>query len=548
MFPALQHDPKVLRFVARPASRAASARAGRFRQRVLILGRTPLAERLVQEIDARPFSRRTVVGVVEDVSPCRLRELVAELRPDVIVVAQVERRGCTPVGALLDSCVPGGVVVEDANDFYEQMTGKLAIESLRPTSILFSRRFRPSRFHRVFARALTFAAALGGLLVLSPLMALIAIAIKLDSPGPVLFRQERAGLHRRPFTLLKFRTMRQAADERRSEWAADNGDRITRVGRWLRGLRLDELPQFINMLRGEMNLVGPRPHPVSNLGLFTLVARNLNDLPGASIGYYQLRSLVPPGLTGWAQVRFGYANNLEEEIEKLRFDLYYVKHASPWLDLRILARTAAGLVSGGFRDGSTRLACACLALLAAASPCMAQPAVAPHTAAAAVPEEYIIGPEDVLDVAVWNNTAVSRTVPVRPDGKISLPLLNDVQAAGLTPTQLKQAISGALAPYIASPEVSLIVSEVNSFKVTVMGEVKTPGRYELRSAATVLDLLALAGGFTDFAARSRITILRREGDTTRHLRFDYTKVGKRGGSAASANNPVVRPGDIILVP
>jgi lipopolysaccharide/colanic/teichoic acid biosynthesis glycosyltransferase len=140
----------------------------------------------------------------------------------------------------------------------------------------------------------------------------------------------------------------------RSEWAADNCDRVTRVGKWLRAWRLDELPQFINIVRGEMNLVGPRPHPVSNLDLFTLVARNLNELSGVAIGYYELRSMVRPGLTGWAQVRYGYANNLEEEIEKLRFDLYYVKHASPWLDLRILFETARVMLCGRLLDGSAK--------------------------------------------------------------------------------------------------------------------------------------------------------------------------------------------------
>jgi lipopolysaccharide/colanic/teichoic acid biosynthesis glycosyltransferase len=137
-----------------------------------------------------------------------------------------------------------------------------------------------------------------------------------------------------------------------SEWAADNEARVTRVGKWLRTLRLDELPQFINILRGEMNLVGPRPHPVSNLELFTLVTRNLNETTGTSVSYYHLRSMVRPGLTGWAQVRYRYANNLEEEIEKLRYDLYYVKHVSVWLDFRILADTCRVLFSGGLSDGA----------------------------------------------------------------------------------------------------------------------------------------------------------------------------------------------------
>jgi lipopolysaccharide/colanic/teichoic acid biosynthesis glycosyltransferase len=131
----------------------------------------------------------------------------------------------------------------------------------------------------------------------------------------------------------------RAAGSQRAEWERDNRDRVTRVGKWLRAFRLDELPQFINILRGEMNLVGPRPHPVSNFELFTLVARNLNEVTGGAVGFYTLRSMVRPGITGWAQVRYRYANNLEEEIEKLRYDLYYIKYASPRMDLRILTET-----------------------------------------------------------------------------------------------------------------------------------------------------------------------------------------------------------------
>jgi lipopolysaccharide/colanic/teichoic acid biosynthesis glycosyltransferase len=164
-----------------------------------------------------------------------------------------------------------------------------------------------------------------GLMVLAPLLPLIALAIKLDSPGPVFFVQERVGRRGRPFQLLKFRTMRPAAREA-SAWAIDNTDRITRVGKWLRRFRIDELPQFVNVLRGEMSLVGPRPHPVSNFALFN-----------ERIPYYSLRAIIRPGVTGWAQVRYGYANDLAEEIEKMRHDLYYIKHRSFWLDLRIVA-------------------------------------------------------------------------------------------------------------------------------------------------------------------------------------------------------------------
>jgi polysaccharide export outer membrane protein len=177
----------------------------------------------------------------------------------------------------------------------------------------------------------------------------------------------------------------------------------------------------------------------------------------------------------------------------------------------------------------------------------------PQPAAASCMAAYVIGPEDVLEIAVWNNTNITRTVPVRPDGRISLPLLDDVQAAGLTPAQLREKLTGALTPYIPAPSVSVIVREIHSFKVTVMGQVKTPGRYELKGRATVLDLLAMAGGFTEFASRGRIVVLRQEGAETVRLRFRYENLATDDGGKAGRPDPVqenfcVKPGDIILVP
>jgi polysaccharide export outer membrane protein len=173
-----------------------------------------------------------------------------------------------------------------------------------------------------------------------------------------------------------------------------------------------------------------------------------------------------------------------------------------------------------------------------------QPAVAET---AAVP--YVIGPEDVIEVAVWGNADLSRTVPVRPDGKISLPLLHDLQASGLTPMQLRDAITAALDKFVADAVVSVIVREVHSVKVTVIGDVKTPGRYEVRSRTTVLDVLAMAGGLGQYAARGRITVLRREGDAVRSLPFDFDKVTARTGSGAAGQlNFCIQPGDIIVVP
>jgi polysaccharide biosynthesis/export protein len=158
---------------------------------------------------------------------------------------------------------------------------------------------------------------------------------------------------------------------------------------------------------------------------------------------------------------------------------------------------------------------------------------------------YRIGPEDVLSVSVWNNTAISRTVPVRPDGKISLPLINEVQAAGLTPTQLRDVLIKKLAEYVPSPEVSVMVQEVHSFKVSVLGEVKKAGRHEIKDRATVLDILAQAEGFGDFASRGRIIVLRREGKAMRQIPFNYNKVISNNGTV---ENFFLQPGDIIVVP
>ena len=158
--------------------------------------------------------------------------------------------------------------------------------------------------------------------------------------------------------------------------------------------------------------------------------------------------------------------------------------------------------------------------------------------------DYKIGPEDLLDISVWKNPELSRTVPVRPDGKVSLPLVNDIQAAGLTPTALRQQLIDRLAEFIPAPEVAVIVREVHSMKVAVVGSVKTPGRYELKSAATVLEMIALAQGFTDFAARDRVVVLRQVNGETKRIPFNYRKVA----AGDEQSNLVVQPGDIIVVP
>jgi len=165
---------------------------------------------------------------------------------------------------------------------------------------------------------------------------------------------------------------------------------------------------------------------------------------------------------------------------------------------------------------------------------------------------YVIGPDDVLDVTVWGNTEISRTVPVRPDGRISLPLLNDLQAAGLSPMALRDEVIKALRPYMPDASVSVVVLAVHSVKVAVLGDVKTPGSYEIKDRATVLDVLAMAGGFAEFADRDGIFVLRQESGQTRQIRFEYAKLtsknGRPGSNGAAALNFCVRAGDVVVVP
>jgi polysaccharide biosynthesis/export protein len=224
---------------------------------------------------------------------------------------------------------------------------------------------------------------------------------------------------------------------------------------------------------------------------------------------------------------------------------------------QLLAAAALLLTTGGAAFGQDAAAAAVTPTAAVAPAADSAPGAAPAAAAKpAVPatdiesalinsaNDYRIGPEDLLDISVWKNPELSRTVPVRPDGKVSLPLVNDIQASGLTPTTLRQQLIERFSEFIPAPEVAVIVREVHSMKVAVVGSVKTPGRYELKSAATVLELIALAQGFTDFAARDRIFILRQVNGATQRVPFNYRKVTSGDEQA----NLVVTSGDIIVVP
>jgi exopolysaccharide biosynthesis polyprenyl glycosylphosphotransferase len=331
----------------RPASQGVM-RSRPFTERVLLVGASPLARKLIDELDAQRDCRAIIVGVVDDPTvgdgPSRLRypvvgplerldKVIADVRPDRIIVALTDRPGRVPVRHLVHARA-GGVAVDDGVEVLESITGKIAIDSRAPTSLVVGQRLPNSRATLAVARGMSLVAAVVGLVGLALVIGLIALAIKLDSPGPVFVVQDRVGLRGKRFKLIKFRTMHPISGET-PLWFQDSFNRITSVGKWLRRFRLDELPQFVNILRGDMNLIGPRPHRVPKFELFA-----------ATTPYFGLRSLVRPGLTGWAQVRHGYASNLEEETEKTWYDLYYIEHMSPLFDLRILVETVKVVLLG----------------------------------------------------------------------------------------------------------------------------------------------------------------------------------------------------------
>ena len=334
-----------LLLVLRPIDREIR-RSSKFRTRVLLVGNQPFAQKFIEEIERCPTRGYTIVGLVEETSSDQpqlspflvlgtineLQTIVPAVRPDRIVLALSDRRGRMPAAELLEF-QSHGIVVEDVLDAYENFSGKLAIEAVTPWQLIYSQGLRKPRALKAMQRVLSFVAASVMLVVFAPLLGLIALAIELDSGGPVLFCQMRLGKRGRPFKLIKFRTM-QPSDNPTSEWAQDNLQRITRVGKLLRRLRLDELPQLLNVIRGDMNLVGPRPHPVCNVKLFR-----------DSIPYYVLRCSILPGITGWAQTRYCYANNLDQETEKMRYDLYYIKHMSLWMDMHIIFSTCGLFLS-----------------------------------------------------------------------------------------------------------------------------------------------------------------------------------------------------------
>ncbi|HSQ73776.1 MAG TPA: TIGR03013 family XrtA/PEP-CTERM system glycosyltransferase [Rubrivivax sp.] len=265
-----------------------------------------------------------------------LIDTARECRVDEIVVALTERRaGSMPLRELLD-CKLQGIKVYDLNSHFEKRLGQIRIDYLNAGWLIFGDGFNQGLARTVIKRSFDIVCASLLIVVASPLMLLAALAIKLDSRGPVLYRQERVGLNNRPFQVVKFRSMRQDAEkDGQPRWATSGDDRVTRMGRLMRVTRIDELPQLFSVLGGDMSLVGPRPERPF------FVSQLTQEIP-----FYAVRHSVKPGVTGWAQVRYQYGATVEASLEKLQYDLYYVKNHSLLFDLKILVETVHVVLTG----------------------------------------------------------------------------------------------------------------------------------------------------------------------------------------------------------
>lgn len=307
------------------------------RERVYVLGTGERAQRLVRGLRERPSLGIEVMGWTGDVDGELTRDAVASHLLGMarmprsvhrVIVAMPDRRGTLPVEELLDLRL-GGVKVEEATSWLERISGRIEVEQLYPSWLIFAEGFRFSNFFRMVRRSLNFLVALIGTIASLPLLPFIVLAVKLDSSGPVLYRQRRVGRRGTIFYCYKFRTMRVDAEaDTGATWATDDDPRITRVGRFLRLSRLDEIPQLWCVLKGDMHFVGPRPERPEFV-----------EWLSREIPYYGVRHVVRPGITGWAQVRYKYGNTLEDAREKLQYDLFYIKNASLGLDLLIMFQT-----------------------------------------------------------------------------------------------------------------------------------------------------------------------------------------------------------------
>jgi exopolysaccharide biosynthesis polyprenyl glycosylphosphotransferase len=308
-------------------------------ERVIFLGDSPMLQEIASHLEVHPEKGLTPLGFLDDSnSPggrrlgaiSDLREVVDRLHPQRIVVGLRERRSSLPVTQLLELRL-SGIRIEDVLTSYEMAFERISTHELRPSQLIFSsNELGPSRTGVRLQSAYSMAIAALAALAAAPLMLLVAALVKLTSPGPALLRQQRVGKNNCIFTLYKFRSMVRDAEARSGAvWATRNDPRVTPVGRWLRKLRLDELPQLFNVLKGEMSIVGPRPERPE------FVAELEKSIP-----YYRHRHCVKPGITGWAQIKHKYGDSIEDTVVKLEYDLYYIKNLAPTLDAVIMFHTA----------------------------------------------------------------------------------------------------------------------------------------------------------------------------------------------------------------
>ncbi|HEY6232663.1 MAG TPA: TIGR03013 family XrtA/PEP-CTERM system glycosyltransferase [Pyrinomonadaceae bacterium] len=321
-----------------------------FGEKILIVGSGSLAVEVAREMLERPDAGYRIAGFVGTdpellgkslINPrvigltSELDEVVRREGIDRIIVAMGERRGQLPTAELLQLSLAGTVNIEEGASFFERVTGRVSLNMIRPSWLIFSSRGRQARISGIARNLVHRLVALIGALCSLPVALVTAILIKLDSRGPVLYKQERVGKNGSTFTVMKFRSMRTDAEKAGPVWASLDDDRTTRVGKVIRKLRIDEIPQFWNILRGDMDFVGPRPerpHFVSQLA---------EEIP-----YYEQRHLIAPGLTGWAQIKYPYGASIEDARQKLQYDLYYIKNQSLMLDAIILFETVKIILFG----------------------------------------------------------------------------------------------------------------------------------------------------------------------------------------------------------
>lgn len=314
-------------------------------RRMLFLGDSPSLDELANEARNRPELGIQVVGYVADAerdtdgamtylgSIPDIKQVIAANNVEAIVVGLAERRQKLPVHDLLDLRFAGIQVLEAAS-LYERAFHRVNTRDLRPSQLIFTEELGPNPAAVAVQSVYNFVIALFSLIVLSPVFLLCAAAVRLSSPGPILLRQVRSGLGNRPYTLYKFRSMYQDAESRTGAvWASKNDPRVTPIGMQLRRFRLDEIPQLINVLKGEMAIAGPRPERPEFV-----------DTLSEQIAFFRQRNCVKPGITGWAQINFGYSETIEDVVMKLEYDLYYIKHLSLSLDLFIYFHTLKTMV------------------------------------------------------------------------------------------------------------------------------------------------------------------------------------------------------------